>query len=333
MPSMIKRADLHLHTRFSEWKHLRIIKPSDSYNDPLAAFNRCKEVGMDYVVYTDHDNINGALDLLSRHPELEPEVIIGEEVETNFPDTGQWVHVNVFDIDEAAHRDITNLKKNVYDLVPWLRERGIFHVLNHPFQSYKVQKKALTYVDEILNLFDHFEVGNCTLSSRHNKAVAEMIDYAAALYTRKHGVGGSDAHNLHNIGLYWTEVEMPEPAIASASPTKHDWLAAVARGEGHAVGRTIGAAGLTANVYRIIGHYYKSLADPEVRRHMRAENYLAAAILAPVCVAGLPALLNLGNSLRVEAVSAYLRRSLRNAAEPETETPLPVPLPVEDHRD
>ena len=111
---MLKRADLHLHTRFSEWKHLRIIKPSDSYNDPLDAYRRCKEVGMDYVVFTDHDNINGAVDLLARHPELEPEVIIGEEVETIFPDTGQWVHVNVFDIDEAAHREITHLKKNVY---------------------------------------------------------------------------------------------------------------------------------------------------------------------------------------------------------------------------
>ena len=330
---MLKRADLHLHTRFSEWKHLRIIKPSDSYNEPLDAYRRCKEVGMDYVVFTDHDNINGAVDLLARHPELEPEVIIGEEVETIFPDTGQWVHVNVFDIDEAAHREITSLKKNVYELVPWLRRRGIFHALNHPFQSYKVQKKALSYVGEILNLFDHFEVGNCTLSSRHNQTVAEMLDYAAALYTRKHGVGGSDAHNLHNIGLYWTEVEMPETPESKGDPTKREWLAAVARGEGRAVGRTIGAAGLTANVYRIIGQYYKSLGDPEVRRHMRAENYLAAAILAPVCVAGLPALLNLGNTLRIEAVSLYLRRSLRHAEQPVAETPLPAPVPVEDPQD
>lgn len=333
MPVMLKRADLHLHTRFSEWKHLRIIKPSDSYNDPLAAYLRCKEVGMDYVVFTDHDNINGALDLLSSHPELEPEIIIGEEVETIFPDTGQWVHVNVFDIDEATHREITSLKKNVHELVPYLRRRGILHVLNHPFQSYKVQKKALAYIEDILTLFDHFEVGNCTLSARHNQTVAEMLDYAAALYTRKHGVGGSDAHNLRNIGLYWTEVDFPEPAGAAPAPTKRDWLAAVARGQGRAVGRTIGAAGLTANVYRIIGHYYKSLADPEVRRHMHAENYLAAAILAPVCVAGLPALLNLGNSLRIEAVSMYLRRSLRNADQPSEQAAVAVPIPFEDRQD
>jgi predicted metal-dependent phosphoesterase TrpH len=308
---MLKRADLHLHTRFSYWKHLRIIKPSDSYNEPLDVYRRCKELGMDFVAITDHDTIDGALDLLAKRPELAPEIIVGEEVETYFPDTGQWVHVNVFDVDEAIHRDMQRLRGNVHELVPYLRRRGLYHVLNHPFQSYKVQKPALQYIEEILALFDHFEVGNCTLSSRHNKAVAEMLDYAAALYTRKHGVGGSDAHNLHNIGLYWTEAELPDDA--TGPDAKKEWLAALARGEGLAVGRTIGAAGLTANVYRIIGQYYMSLRDPEVRKHMRAENYLAAAILAPVCVVGIPALLNLGNSLRVEAVSAYLRRALKQA--------------------
>ncbi len=32
-------------------------------------------------------------------PDLEPTVIIGEEVETFFPETGQWAHVNVLGVD------------------------------------------------------------------------------------------------------------------------------------------------------------------------------------------------------------------------------------------
>jgi hypothetical protein len=225
-------------------------------------------------------------------------------VETRFNDTNQWIHINVFDIDEAIHRDITHLKKDALELVGYLRQRGLFHVLNHPFQSYNMQEPAMDYIERVLDLFDFFELGNGTQSSRHNVAVAEMLDYAAARGSaRKHGVGGSDAHNLHNIGLYCTEA----PVVAG---DRKEWLAAVARGEGRAVGRSLGALGLLANVYRIIGQYYLSLGEPEVRRQMRPINYLGAAALAPVCVAGLPVFLSLGNSLRLEAVTAYLRRSL-----------------------
>jgi len=309
---LLKRADLHTHTCFSQWKHLKLIKPRDSYSAPEAVYRRCRELGMDYVAITDHDTIEGALHLLSRRPELEPEIIVGEEVETYFPDTGQWVHVNVFDIDERIHDEITRLKTNIYDLVGYLRRHRIFHVLNHPFQSYRIQKPGPAFIEEILELFDCFEVGNATLSSRHNRAVAEMLEYAGMLYSRKTGVGGSDAHHVHHLGLQVTEAE--------AEGGKREWLEAVASGRARVSGRTIGAAALTTNVYRIIGQYYLSLRDPAVRSGMHAGNYAAAAVLAPVCVSGLPAFLNLGNSLRLEAVSLYLRRTLRRLQESQPAT-------------
>ena len=302
---MLKRADLHLHTRFSRWKHLKLIKPRDSYSEPLATFEKARAAGMDFVAFTDHDSIDGALDLLSRRPDLEPELIIGEEVETYFPGTGQWVHVNVFGVNESIHADLARLRASIYELSAYLKSRKLFHVLNHPFQSYRLQSPPMRYIEEVLELFDHFEVGNCTLPARHNKAVAEMLDYAAALYTKKIGVGGSDAHTLRHVAFCHTEADVAEGG------GKEAWLAAVARGEGRVVGGTIGAAGLAANVYRIIGQYYLSLRDPEVRRHMRAENYLAAAALAPACVAGLPAFLSLGSNLKLEAVTLLLRQSIR----------------------
>jgi hypothetical protein len=146
---------------------------------------------MDFVVFTDHDTIDGALDLLSRRPDLEPDLIIGEEVETYFPQTGQWVHVNVFGVDEPIHADLARLRASVYDLSAYLKSKKLFHVLNHPFQSYRLQSPPMRYIEEVLELFDHFEVGNCTLPARHNKAVAEMLDYAAALYTKKIGGGAA----------------------------------------------------------------------------------------------------------------------------------------------
>jgi hypothetical protein len=77
--------------------------------------------------------IDGALDLLSRRPDLEPTVIIGEEVEACFPETGQWAHVNVLGVDE-----------------------------NHPLQSYRMQKKPMRFVEDVLELFTHVELGNGT---------------------------------------------------------------------------------------------------------------------------------------------------------------------------
>ena len=304
----LKRADLHLHTRFSVWKHLRIIRPRDSYTDPLAAWERCRKAGMDFVAFTDHETIDGALDLLARRPELEPQIIVGEEVETRFPDTDQWIHINVFDIDEAIHREITHLRANAFELVAFLRHRRIFHALNHPFQSYRLQQPAFDYLTRLLDLFEFFEVGNGTQPSRHNDAVAEMIGLAEqAGFPRKHGIGGSDAHNLRDIALYCTEAEVPD----GPGGGKREWLAAVSRGEGRVAGRSIGALRLTSNVYTTIGRYYLSLLDAGTRRDMTPLNYAAAAVMVPVCLSGLPAFLNLGNSLRLEAVTAHVRRRMR----------------------
>ncbi|HKY31557.1 MAG TPA: PHP domain-containing protein [Candidatus Polarisedimenticolia bacterium] len=302
---MIRRVDLHVHTRFSRWKRLKSCNACDSYSDPLEVYDRLRRAGMDFVAFTDHDSIDGALDLLSRRPDLEPRVIIGEEVETWFPETGQWVHVNVFGINEAIHRQVQALAGDVRELTAWLRQQDILHVLNHPFQSYRLQKPAPRFVEDILELFDHFESRNATLSARHNAAVEEMVAYAAALGVRKHLVGGSDAHELRRLAACHTEADVP----AGAGP--HEWLAAVARGEGRPMGESIGARALTADVYRIIGRYYLAFADRATRRRMTPVNYAAAAALAPVVAAGLPAFLNLGNCLRLEAVTLHVRRLLR----------------------
>lgn len=305
---MILRSDLHVHTRFSRWKHLAACNARDSYNDPAEVYRHLRAAGMDYVAFTDHDTIDGAMDLLARHPELESRVIVGEEVETWFPETGQWMHVNVFGIDEAAHREIQALAPDVRELTAYLRARGIVHVLNHPLQSFRWQKPPRIFLEEILSLFDHFESRNAALSSRHNAFVERLLAHARRAGLAKHGVGGSDAHIMKHLAACHTEVEVP---AAGDAPDKGSFLRAIARGEGRAVGESIGAAALTAAVYRIIGRYYLEFGSAAARREMEARNYAAAALLAPVVVSGFPAFLNLGNSLRLEAVTLHARQTLR----------------------
>ena len=304
-PPALRKADLHVHSAFSRFRHLEILRARDSYNDPLRVYERCREVGCDYVAITDHDTIDGALDLLTRRPDLEPLVIVGEEVETRFPETGQWVHVNVLGVTEAIHEDIRRARDSVYDLVPYLRGRGLVHFLCHPFQSYRMQKKPALFVEEVIELFTHVEVGNGTLPPEQNRAARSILHHARRLGLKRVGVGGSDAHGLRPIGAYLT---------VAPGEDKASWIASVAAGDCLVTGHEIGFLAMVGEVYGIVGNYYRHLASPEGRRGMRSANYLAAAGFMPLCVAGVPLLMNLVNYLGTSGISLAVRRRLERAS-------------------
>ena len=79
------RADLHVHTWHSGYNHdLPFLKSRDCFADPLAVYQTAKARGMDLVAITDHDSIDGGLDLLSRAPDGR-DVILGEEVSCWLP--------------------------------------------------------------------------------------------------------------------------------------------------------------------------------------------------------------------------------------------------------
>ena len=110
-PAM-KRADLHCHSRYSIFKYFRRANTRDCYNAPEDVYRIAKERGMSFVTLTDHDSIDGALYLLNKHPDL-TDFFIGEEVETYFPETGQRIHVGVWGLNEAQHREITRLRTDI----------------------------------------------------------------------------------------------------------------------------------------------------------------------------------------------------------------------------
>lgn len=316
----LRKVDLHVHTIFSNFRHLKILRARDSYNDPLRVYERCREIGCDYVAITDHDTIEGALDLLSRRPDLEPTVIIGEEVETHFPQTGQWVHVNVLGVDEAIHEDLNRVKGNIYELVPYLRSRKLVHFLNHPFQSYRMQEKPMRFVENVLELFTHVEMGNGTLPSVQNRAVADILDYGRRMGLTRFGVGGSDAHGLGPIGAFVT---------LAPGEDKKAWLASVVEGKCVVAGREIGLGGLVGQMYRIVGQYYRHLGNPEERRRMTPITYLAAAGFVPICLSGVPLLATLRSYFETSRVSRVVSRSLAPSDE-KVAAPSCVPHPPQE---
>lgn len=275
-----KRSDLHAHTSFSGWRKLRLIDPQDCYVPPDVLYRTALERGMDYVCFTDHDTIDGALDFLGRHPEAEARVIVGEEVETYFPDDGQWIHLNVYGVDEAFHRDLTRLRPNCFELIQELRARGTFFTLNHPFQSFRTIGAARRHLPEILPLVQAVETCNST-SPRSHRGILE------AWFRERPGtpsvfVGGSDAHTVPRIA-----------AVRTAAPgdTKEEFLESIRRGECAIEGEEQGLGRLLADVYSVIGTYYRTLYGPRypLGTARRLKNIAFSGVLIPVVLSGYPA--------------------------------------------
>jgi predicted metal-dependent phosphoesterase TrpH len=322
--TLLRKVDLHVHTSFSNFRHLKALRARDSYNDAMRVYERCREVGCDYVAITDHDTIDGALELLSRRPDLEPTVIIGEEVETSFPETGQWVHVNVLGVDEAIHDDLSRVKRSVYELVPYLRSRNLVHFLNHPLQSYRMQKKPVRFVEDVLELFTHVEVGNGTLPPDQNRAAVGILEYGRRLGLTRFGVGGSDAHGLRPIGAFVT---------LAPGDDKNAWLASVAEGNTLVAGREVGLMELVGQTYGIVGRYYQHLGDPAGRRDMTPFNYLAAAAFVPLCITGAPLAVLVANYLGTSGISRVVSRGMTRSELPIASSAWAAPAAQEQPED
>ncbi|HEV8610223.1 MAG TPA: PHP-associated domain-containing protein [Thermoanaerobaculia bacterium] len=276
-----KKADLHCHSVYSTFKYFRIANTRDSYNRPEDVYRLAKQRGMDYVTLTDHDSIDGCLYLLNKHPDLD-DFFISEEVETWFPDTRQRIHVNVFGIDERQHAEIQKRRENIYDLHAYLREEKILASANHMFQNYRMRNSPRQYFEEMLRMFDVFEVKNGAMASQHNRLVEDLM----AVVREKRGdvslVAGSDAHTLGPLARVYTVAE---------AETTSEFLEKVRQGQCFVWGAEMGFRVLLSDVYRMVFRYYGSVLDlknPEFTRGAKARHLALAAMGAPITAAGVP---------------------------------------------
>jgi glycosyltransferase involved in cell wall biosynthesis len=151
---MTSKVDLHIHSRFSsrspEWL-LRRFEIPDSFTDPRKLHALLRERGMDFVTITDHDRIEGCLEIADL-----PGVFISEQVTTWFPEDHCQVHVLVWGLSEAQHREIAGARENIYDLQHYLASQNLAHAIAHPL--YRLDEKfSRRHVERLLLLFRHFE--------------------------------------------------------------------------------------------------------------------------------------------------------------------------------
>jgi predicted metal-dependent phosphoesterase TrpH len=210
---------------------------------------------MDLVAITDHDSINGALELAVsiEHPD---EVIIGEEVSCWHRDI--QVHLGVYGMTEALHRDVQPLRRNAFDVIACLRSAGVFFSLNHLLHFYRGQAPLAEYL-RLLEEVPALEARNGAMLPAHNLLIEESVARrTAGTGITLSAIGGSDAHTLRRVGRTWTE---------APGGNREEFLDSLKRGLGRPGGEHGNASTVAGDAYGVIRSYLGSLIGVGPRDH------------------------------------------------------------------
>lgn len=255
---MPKRADLHLHTRHSaratDWLMRKVDFPA-SCSDPRTLYRELREQGFDFVTFTDHDTIEGCLEIAG-----EPGAFISEEITAVFPEDDVKVHLLAWGFAEAQHGEIQALRGNIYELAAWLQQQQIVHAVAHPFWPVD-ERLSVDHWERLVLLFRHFE----TVNGLRDPLLGEAAEFALSRLTPEHiarfvearkleplwaepwkkvFTGGSDDKGGVFYGRAWTEVG------AAASP--EEFLAAVRVGHCRPGGAGGGPLVMAHSLYSVI---------------------------------------------------------------------------------
>jgi len=248
------RADLHVHTCHSKVTGtMRFLGSRDCYSPPADVYRVARARGMDLVAFTDHDSIDGALELLNDRPDFSDVVIIGEEVSCRFPDDDIEVHLAVYGMTESLHRDLQPLRRNVFDVAARLRDAGVVFALNHLLHFYRGQIPLDRYL-RILDEVPALEARNGAMLAGQNTLIERLARElpAVASPTGRFGVvAGSDAHTLRRVGTTWT---------SAPGRTPDEFLAAIRRGAQHIGEKTaLGEIPIVVLHFSAVGAYPKHI--------------------------------------------------------------------------
>ena len=162
--------------------HCHTIGSPDSLVKPSDLVARCRQLGIDRVVITDHNTIAGALQAKVIDPDR---VIVGEEIATS---KGELLAAYV---KEEIPRGLTP-----NETIKRLREQGAFISVSHPFDSLRGKYWKKEDLKEILPQLDAIEIFN-------SRCLRASFNQEAEDFAQEHdllGTSGSDAHTLMELG-------------------------------------------------------------------------------------------------------------------------------------
>jgi glycosyltransferase involved in cell wall biosynthesis/predicted metal-dependent phosphoesterase TrpH len=290
------RIDLHVHSHFSDRPYsyfLRAGESAECYTTPDQVYETAKLRGMSFVTITDHDRIDGALELRARHEDT----FISEEVSARFPEDGCVLHTIALDVTEAQHAELQRLRSNIYELVTYMNQEGIAHFLCHPLSQVN-RRLRRHHLERALLMFRALELINGTRDPEHERCLRHITDGITAAHIERWReahphvpifnpegryafVGGSDDHGRLAIARAYTS--FTGPSTAEALRAALNARTTVPSGSNARVET------LTNNIYGVLIGYLRKTGQIEFSQ--KALNAAAVGAGAPTVGAGLTAVL------------------------------------------
>jgi glycosyltransferase involved in cell wall biosynthesis/predicted metal-dependent phosphoesterase TrpH len=218
---------MHCHSTASQLSRLgvqRSLGLPECATPPQEVYELAKRRGMDFVTITDHDTIDGALELAGR-----PDCFVSEELTARFAGEPQAVHVLCYGITPGDHEWLQAHSGDVEACAAYLHENGIACALAHPFFNVAAPLTR-RHRRRLAELFPIWEVRNGSRAAELNMPAVVYIETRGGT-----GIGGSDDHAGVDIGRTFTEV----PGDVR---TPEEFLRCLRRGEAEAGGEQGSAA-------------------------------------------------------------------------------------------
>tara|TARA_Y100000310_G_scaffold341787_1_gene442114 strand:+ start:14495 stop:15139 length:645 start_codon:yes stop_codon:yes gene_type:complete len=171
--------DLHNHTHYSPCGNIK----------PETLLKLVKKKGMNGIAVTDHNMIKGALKVKKLNKDKEFEVIIGEEIDTNYGDVLTYY----------LHKEIKT--KDFFSVVDEVKKQDGLVAIPHPFRvSVNPNLKFRYPIEKIKNKIDALECFNARMLFSQDNRRAQKLSKKLKIP----GIGGSDAHFIFDIGRAYT---------------------------------------------------------------------------------------------------------------------------------
>lgn len=267
---MTSRVDMHCHSTASQLSKLgvqRSLGLPECATPPQEVYELAKRRGMDFVTITDHDTIDGCLELADR-----PDCFVSEELTARFAGEPQAVHVLCYGITLGDHEWLQANSGDVEACAAYLHENGIACALAHPFFNVAAPLTR-RHRRRLAELFPIWEVRNGSRAAELNMPAAVYVDTHGGT-----GIGGSDDHAGVDIGRTFTAV----PAAA----TPEEFLRHLLRGDAEAGGEqgsaakwTHAAMALATRALVLAGDDEPNAVVPGMREEVRSVQPDPAAVL------------------------------------------------------
>jgi predicted metal-dependent phosphoesterase TrpH len=182
--SSLKSCDMHVHTSCSP-----DVLPLEHLT-PTSLYEKGKQEGLDYIVFTDHDTMDAYDEVGDRE-----DIVTGVEIKVKDMDrVGHTIHSNVYTLDKKQFEELEEIAQHHRDLemfTKYCQDNGLPYTYNHPFWFEGGDIPNLKAIPEIMDLFPVVEYNMHRTKSKNELLLALAKEYGKGI------VATTDTHSGH----------------------------------------------------------------------------------------------------------------------------------------